>query len=642
MVEPNFTRVDNNDFPSSFMKKDQKVRRVQWKQILHPRNFVCNQTRKRITLGFSTAFFVTLGLFWTIEFRVWHNHLRGGSRSSVTPYMNNMQDGKELAHMRNAKRQLTVTTWNIAAINNNPFEYWITYDEGIYEELMVKVESFLESPGDNDVIVSEVFTQDMFAALEKRMDGVGWPSIREYWEGDYSQRRIVSGFMKDKLLGSKRLASMPDRITNTIHLAEGGDSNDGNNVACRPTVINMYGGDLSNSQMWWKAWESFMFDIPLNLAGKKDENGSGTAAMIPYQMLQPIRQAKYPDITSEEEAVSLPLQTLCSAILDSILVHMMNTVSTPDVWQPLKSRMVAALNRQKDARTMQILDTMYGNSDVITLQEVSNAFIRSATLGSLGQKYHIIHPAGLEHSTRDQNSVILLSKQTFPTAAKPIEITHRVQTSFPPNVKIPVSDGDILAITATDISGVNYVISSFHGDTNGLATKPVLNAILNAITTEDSRYNPSNLQDHLLIFGLDANTYEHGSMNKQDVTDFFHHYSNLGLSSCWADHSPSRNTKFNAQNYTTFNARTYLQPQLNKACKSTEKRSKGDVNPKDFILFGQHEWEVLRTTKDNTGKREYVEDMAFPTLDFPSDHGVVSTVLALKNKGGIDSVEKSD
>ena len=33
---------------------------------------------------------------------------------------------------------LTVCTWNVAAINNNPFEYWITYDENpLYQKLMV-------------------------------------------------------------------------------------------------------------------------------------------------------------------------------------------------------------------------------------------------------------------------------------------------------------------------------------------------------------------------------------------------------------------------------------------------------------------------------------------------------------------------
>jgi hypothetical protein len=81
---------------------------------------------------------------------------------------------------------------------------------------------------------------------------------------------------------------------------------------------------------------------------------------------------------------------------------------------------------------------------------------------------------------------------------------------------------------------------------------------------------------------------------------------------------------------TTYNARTYLQPQLNKACKKTEKREKGDVNPKDFILFQKSSFKVVKTWKDNTGKGTYIEDMAFPTLDFPSDHGILSTIIEPK------------
>jgi hypothetical protein len=92
------------------------------------------------------------------------------------------------------------------------------------------------------------------------------------------------------------------------------------------------------------------------------------------------------------------------------------------------------------------------------------------------------------------------------------------------------------------------------------------------------------------------------------------------LTSAWGDVP-------NPKNYTTYNARTYLQPQLNKACKSNEKRSNGDVNPKDFILFAKRDFKVIQTWKDNTGKKLYIEDMAFPTLDFPSDHGILHTVI---------------
>jgi hypothetical protein len=64
-----------------------------------------------------------------------------------------------------------------------------------------------------------------------------------------------------------------------------------------------------------------MFDTPLTISNK------GVTVTDPvYKMLQPIKKAKYPDITEAEEKVSLPLQTMCGAIFDAILVHMMNTV----------------------------------------------------------------------------------------------------------------------------------------------------------------------------------------------------------------------------------------------------------------------------------------------------------------------------
>eukprot|EP00957_Ditylum_brightwellii_P090977 6927269-Ditylum_brightwellii.AAC.1 len=115
---------------------------------------------------------------------------------------------------------------------------------------MIDVENFLESPGDKDVPVSQVFTDDMFTKLESRMSAVaGWDSVRSYWEEDFRDRKIISQFIKDPLLGNKRLASMPDRITNTINVI-GSDQ-----PVCRPTVINMYDGDLSSLEKWWDAWE---------------------------------------------------------------------------------------------------------------------------------------------------------------------------------------------------------------------------------------------------------------------------------------------------------------------------------------------------------------------------------------------------
>ena len=94
-------------------------------------------------------------------------------------------------------RRLSVTTWNIAAINNNPFEYWITYNENPkYEKLMIDIEHFLEEPGERDVKVKQVFTQEMFNKLDSRLESIGWKSVRSYWEDDFQDRKIISGFMK--------------------------------------------------------------------------------------------------------------------------------------------------------------------------------------------------------------------------------------------------------------------------------------------------------------------------------------------------------------------------------------------------------------------------------------------------------------
>jgi len=511
-----------------------------------------------------------------------------------------------IAAMYAAGRRLSVTTWNIAAINNNPFEYWITYKENPdYENLMVQVEHFLENPGDKDVAVSNVFTEEMFSRLEAKMAAVGWQSVKSYWDGDFKNRKIISEFMKDPVLGNKRLASMPDRITNTIN-EEGNPE-----PICRPTVINMYDGDLGSLDKWFAAWEAFMFTRQIKI---KTENG--VEAKIPYSMLQPIKKAKYPEISEQEEVDSLPLQTMCGAIFDAILVHMMNTVSSPDVWQPLKRLMVENLNKKKVSHTLQILESQYIASDIVTLQEVSSSFIDKARVSGLGQHFHIVAPAALD-AVRDQNSVIFLSKTTFPGGASS-EITALVEKAFPEGGHVPVAKGDILAITTTNVDGVPFVVASFHGDTDGLATKPVLSAIIEAM-----RQRPE-LVSHKLIFGLDANTYEHAKPKKQqDVMDWGIHYVKQGLTSCWGD-------KPNPSNYTTYNARTFLQPQLNKACKQEEKREKGDVNPKDFILFSKKDFEVVQTWKDNTGMKEYIEDMAFPTLNFPSDHGILATIVQVR------------
>ena len=71
-----------------------------------------------------------------------------------------------------------------------------------------------------DVPIYEVFdhvkVEQMFGDMREH-GLLHVEEVEELWRTDYSERCIISGFLKDASLGKKRLASMPDRISNTIH-----------------------------------------------------------------------------------------------------------------------------------------------------------------------------------------------------------------------------------------------------------------------------------------------------------------------------------------------------------------------------------------------------------------------------------------
>jgi len=237
-------------------------------------------------------------------------------------------------------------------------------------------------------------------------------------------------------------------------------------------------------------------------------------------------------------------------------------------------------------------------------------------------------------SSSDQSSVLLLDRATF-KAETVVDYTKAVmdilhggseaKSSFfcsvmRPVLRAPVASGDLIVVGVQDLAGRPYLLASFHGDTNGLATVPVLEAI--------HRFQ-GTLPDHELIFGLDANTYANESTSTQGVAGFMATVGLRGLTTCWADPLDS------SRNYTTFLARTFLQPQLQKAVKRSALQQTDpphkqvDRNPKDFILFRDGAFESVDkdATKDNTGKRRFVDDIVFPTLEFPSDHAILSARL---------------
>jgi hypothetical protein len=226
---------------------------------------------------------------------------------------------------------LSTLSWNIAAVNNNPFEYFLTHPDPKYISLMEGVEGFIEAPGERDVTVGSVFTQARYDDLSKRMEAQGWDvaPVAAVWSSDLSQRTIIGGFLKDKGLGAKRLMSMPDRFTNTIDLAGGG-------VVNRPCITSNYDGDMSTLPNWWAAWSAFMFEAALEVAVK----GGGTASKRPCELITKVSRAKYPALSEEEEAMSVPLQALCLAVWDAVMLHIVCTLLPGGEWLGIKRSIV--------------------------------------------------------------------------------------------------------------------------------------------------------------------------------------------------------------------------------------------------------------------------------------------------------------
>jgi len=495
---------------------------------------------------------------------------------------------------------LKTASWNIAAVNNNPFEYWITHPDPQYEELMAGVQGFIDDAGDRDVAVSEVFTPAMFDELAASMTAVGWEGVdqvAECYRNDFCQRPIVSGFMTDKDLGAKRLASMPDRVSNTINSAGG--------AVCRPTVINLYEEPMDSVDAWWAQWKTFVFDTTVNIKGKDTPV---------HGLFGPIKRSKYPAVTELEESISIPLQTMVLAIFDAILVHIMNSVS-PAAWHGIKMSLCEALNKKKVERTLEIMVETYADTDVIFLQEAAAVFIDQMGGTALAERYHIFSPEKID-AKRDQNSIILASRAKFTGVFS--EVTAECVANLPENA--PVSAGDLCAVATDGVDGNKYLLASFHGDTNGLATIPVVEAV-NKVVSGDTK----------LLFGMDANCYFKGKAGKTlGVDEFGEFFTKLGLASCFDGLVPGGPLS-EVLPHTTFNARTFLQPQLNKAIKLADRETSPltDRNPKDFILFKKGAFVPKAIGSDNDGSKGFDAAAPFPTLSFPSDHAVLSATLEL-------------
>lgn len=188
---------------------------------------------------------------------------------------------------------LNVATWNIAAPNNNPFEFWVSHQNEEYNDLLLAIQKHIDHPKPFESKICQIFTPGMYAELrnELALQGVsGLEKLDLVWTNDLMHRMAISEFLKDRSFGEKRLISMPDRITSFITIKNG-------LTVFRPSPITGIQNDMDSVKAWWSLWTSYMFKTAPNIEGKDKKSV--------VSLLDMIARAKYPALSAAEEEISI-------------------------------------------------------------------------------------------------------------------------------------------------------------------------------------------------------------------------------------------------------------------------------------------------------------------------------------------------
>lgn len=145
------------------------------------------------------------------------------------------------------------------------------------------------------------------------------------------------------------------------------------------------------------------------------------------------------------------------------------------VLQGIRASLGEAFRINKDDQVSSIILETYGDCDIVFIQEAAGAFVEGKAGRRIGGHYHMLPPAVVD-GKRDQNCLVLLRKLSFKEGSA-VEITdevlERLHRRDPRQKKVYVP-GDLAAFTAVSMSGHPFLLASFHGDTNGLASIPVV------------------------------------------------------------------------------------------------------------------------------------------------------------------------
>ena len=253
----------------------------------------------------------------------------------------------------------------------------------------------------------------------------------------------------------------------------------------------------------------------------------------------------------------------------------------------------------KGERTLEILRDYYSDSDILCVTEASISFLEDVANHSMGDKYIVMAPLKV-NKKKDQNSFVLLSKSAFGQSngfSVPRDITDEViQVLAETNQQKMLADGDLVLLYLENRAGQSFVVGAFHGDTQGRSTIPMIDATMTVLA--QPKY-----KDCAFVLGSDANCYRDKKPSTLFVDDFSDRLEYHDLRSCFG--SPIQRDKV-----TTCMARTFLQPQMNKANPAKIRTVNGDTNPKDHIIYrdaikhraGMHLPGAGAARRDNSGK----------------------------------------
>lgn len=101
----------------------------------HSADFVVGLTRQLYFYGFFCFDFLFPNRAMNFSWKAWPHGVVALGAVGLT-YMILRRAAPLGGRYRSPAPALRVATWNVAAINNNPFEYWITHDDANYNALM--------------------------------------------------------------------------------------------------------------------------------------------------------------------------------------------------------------------------------------------------------------------------------------------------------------------------------------------------------------------------------------------------------------------------------------------------------------------------------------------------------------------------